>query len=124
MSILFSAVALLLALVGLFGVVAYSVSQRTREFGVRMALGAQPRDVLQMVLKQGMLLAISGIVFGLLLSAATARVMQSLLFQVQATDLKTYLSLGLALTGAAMLAAYFPARRATKVDPANALHYE
>ena len=63
-----------------------------------MALGAQPKDVLQMVLKQGMLLAISGIVFGLLLSAATARVMQSLLFQVQATDLKTYLSLGLALT--------------------------
>ena len=88
MSILFSAVALLLALVGLFGVVAYSVSQRTREFGVRMALGAQPKDVLQMVLKQGMLLAIGGIVFGLLLSAATARVMQSLLFQVQATDLK------------------------------------
>jgi ABC-type antimicrobial peptide transport system permease subunit len=124
MSILFSAVALLLALVGLFGVVAYSVSQRTREFGVRMALGAQPKDVLQMVLKQGMLLAISGIVFGLLLSAATARVMQSLLFQVQATDLKTYLSLGLALTSAAMLAAYFPARRATKVDPATALHYE
>lgn len=124
LSILFSAVALILALVGLFGVVAYSVSQRTREFGVRMALGAQPKDVLQMVLKQGLLLAIGGIVFGLLLSAAAARVMQTLLFEVQATDLQTYFSLGLALTIAAMLAAYFPARRATKVDPANALHYE
>ena len=124
LSILFSALALILALVGLFGVVAYSVNQRTREFGVRMALGAQPRDVLQLVLKEGMLLATGGIVFGLLLSAAAARITQRLLFEVQATDLQTYVLLGLTLTIAAMLAAYFPARRATKVDPVNALRYE
>jgi putative ABC transport system permease protein len=124
LSMLFSALALILALVGLFGVVAYSVSQRTREFGVRMALGAQPRDILQMVLKQGLLLAVSGIAFGLLLSAAAARITQSLLFQVQATDIRTYVSLCLVLTVAALLAAYVPARRATHVDPVNALHYE
>ena len=121
---LFGAIALLLATAGVFGVMAYSVSRRTREIGVRVALGARSRDVLAMVLGQGLRTVLAGIVIGVAGALAVTRLIQSLLFVVSATDPLTFAAMILLLISAALLACYIPARRAAKVDPMVALRYE
>jgi putative ABC transport system permease protein len=122
--VLFAGLATLLAAVGIFGVMNYSVTLRTREIGLRMALGAQPGQVLMLVLKQGLLLTLIGIGIGLAGALALTRIMSSLLFGVDATDPATFTALVLLLTVVSLLACYIPARRATKVDPLIALKYE
>ena len=122
--VVFALTALLLAIAGVYGIVAYGVAQRTREIGVRMALGARAVDVLQLILRQGLTMALIGVGFGVLGSFATARTIQSLLFDVQPTDPLTFLTVAATLILIAALACYVPARRATKVDPMVALRYD
>jgi putative ABC transport system permease protein len=120
----FAAVAMVLAAIGIYGVIAYSVAQRTREIGIRMALGAQRRDMLGMILRQSLTLVAIGLTIGVIASFAGTRLLKSLLYGVGAADLATYVLVVLALGGAAFLASYIPARRAMKVDPMVALRYE
>jgi putative ABC transport system permease protein len=118
------AVALLLAALGIYGVMAWSVASRTREMGIRMALGAQRRDVLTLVLRQGMKLVLLGAVIGVPLSFAAMQMMRGLLFGLSTTDPAAFLAVTLLLTIVGLLACYVPARRATKVDPVVSLRYE
>ena len=117
-------VALLLAAVGLYSVMAYMVTQRTREVGIRMALGARRNDVLKMITLQGMRLAAVGIVAGFAMSIALSRVLSSVLIGVDGYDIATFIAVPFLLTGVALIACFIPARRATKVDPLVALRYE
>jgi len=121
---IFSGIALVLAVAGIYGVMAYFVTQRTREIGVRIALGAQWRDVLKLVLKSGMMLVTVGLAIGLVGALALTRLMTTLLFEVSPTDPITFGAVALSVILATLLACYIPARRATKVDPLIALRYE
>ena len=121
---LFAALALVLACIGLYGVISYAVAQRTHEIGVRMALGARPRDVLGLVMRQGMSLTIVGLVLGIAIGSVATRVLSDLLYGVTARDPLTFVGVPILLLLVAFLACYIPARRATRIDPLVALRYE
>jgi putative ABC transport system permease protein len=120
----FAAITLTLAVIGIYGVMSYAVTQRTQEIGIRMALGARREDVLKLVVKGGIALALTGVAIGLVMAFALTRLMQSGLFGITPSDALTYVMGALGLIVVAALACYIPARRATKVDPLVALRYE
>ena len=122
--VVFAGIAVLLATIGVYGVVSYSVSQRTQEIGIRVALGARSGDVSRLVLREGLLLGGLGVAVGLAAAFATTRVLGSLLFDVTPTDPVTLASVAFLLLAVALAATLWPARRATKVDPMMALRYE
>jgi putative ABC transport system permease protein len=115
---------LLLAAIGLYSVMSYAVSQRTQELGVRMALGAQPSDVLRMIAKEALRLTALGIVTGIVASLAASRFVEGMLVGVKPSDPITFLAAALFLTLVVLLASYFPGRRATRIDPVNVLRHE
>jgi putative ABC transport system permease protein len=121
---LFAGLATLLSAVGIFGVMNYSVALRTRELGLRLAIGAQPRQVLLLVLRQGLLLTIFGVVLGLAAAFALTRLLSGLLFGVDAVDVSTFTTISFLLVIVSLLACYLPARRAMRIDPLQALRYE
>jgi ABC-type antimicrobial peptide transport system permease subunit len=122
--VLFAGVAMTLGAVGIYGVISYTVSQRTREIGIRQALGAQSGDVMRLVVGKGLKLALAGVAIGIAGAIALTRVMESLLFNVSATDPLTFMAVSAILIIVALGACFVPARRATKVDPIRALRYE
>jgi putative ABC transport system permease protein len=117
----FSGTALVLAVIGIYGVLAYSVAQRRQEFGIRVALGAERTDIFRLVLRQGLILAAAGIMTGLVASLLLTRLMSRLLYKTGAHDLTTFILTPLLILVIALLASYFPARRATEVNPIEAL---
>jgi putative ABC transport system permease protein len=121
---IFAGVALVLAAIGIFGVLSYAVSQRTREIGIRMALGAQGRSVITLIIRQAMLLVVSGVLAGTVFALALSRTMTKMLFSITPTDPATFASVGGLLIAVALFASYLPARRATRVDPIVALRSE
>src|ERR1043166_2964423 len=121
---IFAGIAFVLAIVGIYGVMSYAVTQRTHEIGIRMAIGAQPRDVFRMILGQGMLLTVIGMVAGLVGAFALTRLMATMLFSIKPTDPLTFATVAVLLIAVALIACYIPGRRATKVDPVNSLRYE
>ena len=120
----FASTALILAVVGIYGVIAYSVAQRTQELGIRMALGAAKSDVLRLVIGHGLLLTLSGVAIGVIASVALTRVLSSMLYKTSATDPIIFSSSAALFFVVALIASYLPARRATRIDPTDALRYE
>jgi ABC-type antimicrobial peptide transport system permease subunit len=120
----FASAGLLLAMIGIYGVIAYSVAQRAKEVGIRRSLGAQNQDILQLILGKGLALAMTGAALGVAAAVALTRLLQSLLFEISATDPATFLAVTLLLVCAALLASYLPARRAVRLEPSEVLRSE
>jgi putative ABC transport system permease protein len=121
---LFAALAVVLALIGIYGITAYAVTQRTRELGLRMAIGARPAEVVGLLLKENLWLVLGGLVLGTAGATLATRALRSMLFGVSPLDAVTFVGAALVLGGVAMLATYLPARRAVRIDPMVALRYE